>query len=304
MAKRNLTGVLLLDKPIGLSSNQALQKIKYLFQAQKAGHTGSLDPLATGLLPICFGEATKFSQCLLEADKFYLVKMKLGIRTTTSDAEGEVIAEKPVPALSKETIEKALNQFRGDSLQVPSMYSALKYQGKPLYQYAREGISIDRPARAIHIFQLNCLEQGNDFLVLSIHCTKGTYVRTIVDDLGELFGCGAHVIALRRTAVGQYTNDSMYTLEALEAMTAEQRDTCLIDVSTMLAGIFEVSLSKEMSRYMMQGQPVFVSGAPTSGLVKLLDSEKQFLGVGEIAEDGKVAPKRLVKNVYCARSQI
>ncbi len=296
MTKRDITGILLLDKPLGLSSNQALQNIKRLFNAKKAGHTGSLDPLATGMLPICFGEATKFSQYLLDAEKTYQVKMQLGVRTTTSDAEGEVVATKPVPTLSNTAIETVLQKFRGHIMQVPSMFSALKFEGKPLYKYAREGITIDRPARPIEIYSLQCVQQAEDFLVLNVHCSKGTYVRTLVDDIGELLGCGAHVIELRRLSVSKYSAEQMLTYDALESLTDVERDQQLIGVDTALADIVGLELSDRLATFVAQGQTVFVPHAPADGLVKLHNASRGFLGLGEILPDGRVAPKRLVKN--------
>ncbi len=197
---RLVDGIVLLDKDTGMSSNFALQRVKRIYNAAKAGHTGALDPLATGMLPICLGEATKFSQHLLDADKRYLVTAKLGERTDTSDSDGEVVQTRPVE-FSMTQLEEALEHFRGDSMQVPSMYSALKYQGQPLYKYAREGKEVPREARPIHVYELKFISLENDELTLDIHCSKGTYIRTIVDDLGEMLGCGAHVIMLRRTQV-------------------------------------------------------------------------------------------------------
>lgn len=221
MAKRRkgraINGVLLLDKPHGLSSNHALQTVKRIYFAQKAGHTGALDPLATGMLPICLGEGTKFSQFLLDTDKTYQVTAKLGIRTTTSDAGGEVVSEKEVN-VSDEQLSEALDSFRGTTKQTPSMYSALKYQGKPLYKYAREGIEVPRESRDITVFSLELLRFEHEEVELNIHVSKGTYIRTIVDDLGELLGCGAHVSDLRRLAVGDYPVDKMVTLSQLEAL--------------------------------------------------------------------------------------
>jgi tRNA pseudouridine55 synthase len=224
MAKRRkgraVNGVLLLDKPYELSSNHALQTVKRIYFAQKAGHTGALDPLATGMLPICLGEGTKFSQYLLDTDKTYQVTAKLGIRTTTSDAAGEEVSRKKVH-VSAEQLDIALDTFRGTTQQVPSMYSALKYQGKPLYKYAREGIEVPREARDITVFKLQLLRFEGDEVELTIHVSKGTYIRTIIDDLGELLGCGAHVSELRRTAVGNYPIDKMVTLEQLETLLQE-----------------------------------------------------------------------------------
>ena len=205
---RDINGVLLLDKHQGLSSNDVLQKVKRIYNANKAGHTGALDPLATGMLPICLGESTKFSQFLLDADKRYRVIARLGQRTNTSDADGEVVQERPVE-FSQEQLDAALEQFRGDSQQVPSMYSALKYQGKPLYEYARQGIEVPREARDITVYELQFIRWENDELELEIHCSKGTYIRTIIDDLGEVLGCGAHVIYLRRVQVSNYPSERM-----------------------------------------------------------------------------------------------
>ena len=205
---RDIHGVFLLDKPQGMSSNDIMQKVKRIFQANKAGHTGALDPLATGMLPICLGEATKFSQFLLDADKRYLVTAKLGERTDTSDAEGQIVETREVKVKTPEIL-TALEQFRGDILQVPTMFSALKHNGKPLYEYARQGITVEREARPITIFELNFIEYNAPYLTLEVHCSKGTYIRTLVDDLGEALGCGAHVTMLRRTAVADYPTEKM-----------------------------------------------------------------------------------------------
>ena len=212
---RDVHGVLLLDKPQGASSNDVLQKVKRIYNANRAGHTGALDPLATGMLPICLGEATKFSQYLLDSDKRYRVIAKLGQRTDTSDADGQVVEERPV-TFSAEQLDAALDSFRGDTLQVPSMYSALKYQGKKLYEYARQGIEVPREARPITVYELLFIRHEGDELELEVHCSKGTYIRTIIDDLGEKLGCGAHVIYLRRLAVSKYPVERMVTLEELK----------------------------------------------------------------------------------------
>ncbi|MDX5472853.1 MAG: tRNA pseudouridine(55) synthase TruB, partial [Marinobacter sp.] len=214
---REVDGILLLDKPAGITSNDALQQVKRIYAAAKAGHTGALDPLATGMLPICLGEATKFSQFLLEADKRYRVVAKLGERTDTSDADGEVVERRPVNVSAGELIE-ALDHFRGDIEQVPSMYSALKYQGKPLYQYAREGIEVPRESRPITVYELKLIRFEGDEVELEVHASKGTYIRTIVDDLGERLGCGAHVTVLRRLAVAGYPAERMLTLEQLQCI--------------------------------------------------------------------------------------
>ncbi|RCU44625.1 tRNA pseudouridine(55) synthase TruB [Corallincola holothuriorum] len=306
---RAVDGVLLLDKPLGLSSNHALQRVKRIFFAQKAGHTGALDPLATGMLPICLGEATKFSQFLLDSDKRYVVTAKLGIRTTTSDADGEVVAERAVDVSEAELV-KALEPFRGDINQVPSMYSALKHEGKPLYWYARQGIEIERPARPITIFELKLLAFEGDEVSLEVHCSKGTYIRSLVDDLGELLGCGAHVASLRRTAVRDYPYANMVTLEQLEALLEQAReqevepstllDPLLMAADSPVADLPEVSLLPEVAGYLLNGQPVQVPKAPAHGLVRVfVGEERRFVGLGQIDEDGRVAPKRLIQNPNC-----
>lgn len=241
---RDVHGILLLDKPTGLTSNDVLQKVKRIYNAAKAGHTGALDPLATGMLPICLGEATKFSQYLLEADKRYEVTAKLGERTNTSDSDGEVVSTRPVN-VAVGTLIEALDQFRGPIMQVPSMYSALKHNGRPLYEYAREGIEIEREARPITIFELKLLGFEGDEVKLEVHCSKGTYIRSLVDDLGEVLGCGAHVTQLRRTQVASYPYERMLTLEQLECIfeqakaesvpPREQLDPLLLPMDTAVA---------------------------------------------------------------------
>ena len=311
MAKRRkgraINGVLLLDKPYDMSSNSALQKVKRLYFAQKAGHTGALDPLATGMLPICLGEGTKFSQFLLDTDKRYQVTAKLGVRTTTSDIDGEVVSEKPVN-VTPEQLNAALESFRGTTQQVPSMYSALKYQGQPLYKYAREGIEVPRESRAITVFELTLLRFENDEVELDIHVSKGTYIRTIVDDLGELLGCGAHVADLRRSAVGNYPMDKMVTMEQLETLLeqAEQQeispstllDPLLLPMTTACDGIPAVFVDDMSANFLRHGNPVQAPNAPAEGLVQVFIGDDiisgEFIGVGHIDEDGLVAPKRIV----------
>ena len=224
---RDIDGIFLLDKAEGMSSNAIMQKVKHLFQANKAGHTGALDPLATGMLPICLGEATKFSQFLLDADKRYRVTAKLGERTDTSDAEGQIVATRDIKVETPQIL-TALDAFRGDILQIPTMFSALKHQGKPLYEYARAGITVSREARPITIFSLDFVAYQAPFLTLEVHCSKGTYIRTLIDDLGEMLGCGAHVVALRRVAVADYPAERMMPLERLQAL-AEREDFMLLD---------------------------------------------------------------------------
>lgn len=301
---RDIHGVLLLDKPQGLSSNDALQKVKRLYNANRAGHTGALDPLATGMLPICLGEATKFSQYLLDSDKRYRVIAKLGQRTDTSDADGQIVQERPVN-FTQAQLDAALDTFRGDIQQVPSMYSALKYQGKKLYEYARQGIEVPREARSITVYELQFIRWEGDELELEIHCSKGTYIRTITDDLGELLGCGAHVIYLRRLQVATYPIARMVTLEQLNALLAQAQeqaiapgellDPLLMPMDSPVENYPEVNLLPVVAGYVKQGQPVQVAGVPASGMVRITEGEeRKFIGVGDIAEDGRVAPRRLV----------
>ncbi|GAA5213813.1 tRNA pseudouridine(55) synthase TruB [Corallincola platygyrae] len=306
---RAVDGVLLLDKPEGISSNSALQKVKRIYFAQKAGHTGALDPLATGMLPICLGESTKFSQFLLDSDKRYQVIAKLGVRTTTSDADGEVVSERPVD-VSLDQLTQALEPFRGDINQVPSMYSALKHEGKPLYWYARQGIEIERPARPITIFELKLLAFEGDEVTLEVHCSKGTYIRSLVDDLGELLGCGAHVTMLRRIGVRDYPYDRMVTLEQLESLLEQAReseiepkellDPLLLAADSPVADLPEVVLDPEVAGYLLNGQPVQVFPIPGEGLVRVfVGEERKFVGLGEVDDEGRVAPKRLIQNPNC-----
>lgn len=297
MKNRNLDGILLLDKPKGITSNGVLQIVKRLYKAKKAGHSGSLDPVASGLLPICFGEATKFSRFLLEADKHYQVTAILGVRTDSGDSEGQILEERPVPLFSTAEIESVLDQFRGDISQIPSMFSAIKHQGQPLYKLARQGIEVERIARALTINSLTVLHYEGNSLSLDIQATKGTYVRTLVDDIGQALGCGAHVVELRRLGAGPYTADQMISLETLEyELTTggiEKLDEYLLPLDSSVIGMPDVILSDSAAYYLRQGQAVIVPYAPTEGWVKLSLKDNRFLGVGEILEDGRVAPRRL-----------
>ena len=301
---RDIHGVLLLDKPQGASSNDVLQKVKRIYNANRAGHTGALDPLATGMLPICLGEATKFSQYLLDSDKRYRVIARLGQRTDTSDADGQIVEERPVN-FSDAQLADALESFRGDIQQVPSMYSALKYQGKKLYEYARQGIDIPREARPITVYELLFIRHEGNELELEIHCSKGTYIRTIIDDLGEKLGCGAHVIFLRRLAVSKYPVDRMVTLEQLHALVeqaqqqgipaAELLDPLLMTMDSPASDYPVVNLPLTSSVYFKNGNPVRTNGAPLDGLVRVTEGDEgKFLGMGEIDDEGRVAPRRLV----------
>ena len=292
---RNIDGVFLLDKPQGMSSNDIMQKVKRVFQANKAGHTGALDPLATGMLPICLGEATKFSQFLLDADKRYVVTAKLGERTDTSDAEGQVVETRPVNVETSQIL-TALEQFRGDILQVPTMFSALKHNGKPLYEYARAGITVEREARPITIFEINFIEYQAPSLTLEVHCSKGTYIRTLVDDLGEVLGCGAHVTVLRRTAVADYPTEKMMTWDALQAL-AEQGDLDqhLLPIDTAVSKLPALKLNAEQSKGIGFGQRVkFANEAKLRGQVRLFSDKNIFLGVALIDDNNVIRPQRLI----------
>ena len=295
---RDIHGVFLLDKPQGMSSNDIMQKVKRIFQANKAGHTGALDPLATGMLPICLGEATKFSQFLLDADKRYLVTAKLGERTDTSDAEGQIVETREVNVKTPEIL-TALEQFRGDILQVPTMFSALKYNGKPLYEYARQGITVEREARPITIFELNFIEYNAPYLTLEVHCSKGTYIRTLVDNLGEALGCGAHVTMLRRTAVADYPTEKMLDWHALQSL-AEQQDLSLLDalllpMDTAVAKLPALTLNESQTQGIGFGQRIkFDNPNRLQGQVRLFSHENRFLGVAVIDENNVIRPQRLV----------
>jgi tRNA pseudouridine55 synthase len=291
--KRLVNGVLLLDKPAGFSSNQALQCAKRLYTAAKAGHTGSLDPMATGLLPVCFGEATKFSHYLLEADKTYYARVKLGVTTTTGDKEGEVLQRVPV-AVSRRDVESVLPGFLGKISQVPPMYSALKHQGKALYEYARAGVVIERAARevTIHSIALNGME--DDELDIIVACSKGTYIRTLAEDIGAALGCGAHLVGLRRVKTGAFDLTSAYTLEQLEQMTLQQRDACLLAADCLIAELPAVEFDDESAYYLRRGQPVWKSGVVGDGMLRLYGPQQVFLGVGERLDDGQIAPRRLM----------
>ena len=295
---RDIHGVFLLDKPQGMSSNDIMQKVKRIFQANKAGHTGALDPLATGMLPICLGEATKFSQFLLDADKRYLVTAKLGERTDTSDAEGQIVETRDVNVKTSEIL-TALEPFLGDILQVPTMFSALKHNGKPLYEYARQGITVEREARPITIFELNFIEYNAPYLTLEVHCSKGTYIRTLVDDLGEVLGCGAHVTMLRRTAVADYPTEKMLDWNALQSLAAQQDlsllDTLLLPMDTAVAKLPTLTLNESQAQGIGFGHRVkFDNSNRLQGQVRLFSHENRFLGVAVIDENNVIRPQRLV----------
>lgn len=317
--KRSINGILLLDKPKKMTSNQALQTVKQLFSASKVGHTGSLDPLATGLLPLCFGEATKFSQFLLNADKTYIVSARLGIKTSTGDAEGEVIESRPVSNYSDDQLETVLSAFRGTISQIPPMFSALKHKGRPLYKLARQGIVIERSPRTVNIHNLllldrnihagisnmhkDCELSGNadknsntkNILNLEIKCSKGTYIRTLIEDIGEALKCGAYVSGLRRLGVADYHAEQMVSLQELQTLSQTECDQKLLSLDSLLTEWPILKISQAAAYYLYRGQAILLPNLPKQGLLRLLLQENgRFIGVGEILEDGRVAPRRLV----------
>ena len=291
-----LDGIVLIDKPLGLSSNAALQKTKRIFNARKAGHTGSLDPLATGVLPICFGEATKISSFLLDSNKRYTTTIQLGKTRSTGDMEGEVLETRPVPTLSAELIEATLSQFRGDVAQIPPMHSALKHEGTPLYKLARQGISIERKVRHIKVFELTNLGFTDETLTLDVHCSKGTYIRTLAQDIGEALGCGAHLIDLRRTEVEPFGEYPIYTLETLTEMAAsgELKQT-LLPIDSAIPHWPSLSLTDEQADNLCMGRRVEYENMPDSGSIRLYRSNGDFLGIGQLHESGLLAAKRLLR---------
>ena len=294
---RDVHGVFLLDKPQGVSSNDIMQKVKRLFKANKAGHTGALDPLATGMLPICLGEATKFSQFLLDSDKRYVVTAKLGERTDTSDAEGQVVQSREVNVAEADIL-AALPALRGEILQVPTMFSALKHNGKPLYEYARAGVTVEREARPITIFELKFIDYQAPFLTLEVHCSKGTYIRTLVDDLGEALGCGAHVTMLRRLAVADYPIEEMMPIEDLallaDSFPSSELDRLLLPMDTAVASLPQLNLTAEQTKAVGFGQRVkFENPQALSGLVRLFSENGQFLGIAEITIGNIIRPNRM-----------
>ena len=298
---RDVNGILVIDKPAGITSNGILQEVKRLYGAAKAGHTGALDPLATGVLPLCFGEATKFSQMMLDSDKAYIATARLGQRTETGDSEGAVVAERPVPeGLTPEVVEPVLEQFRGDIQQVPSMYSALKHKGRPLYEYAREGIEVERPARPVTIYDLQLLDIRENEMDIAVKCTKGTYIRSLVEDIGEALGCGAHVVALRRTLAAGFTLANVHPVPDLEAMRerGESLDGLLVAPDAALSMFPEHRLSGQSLVSILNGQPVRIPGRAYDGFVRIYGNEG-FVGLAEALPEGeetRLVPRRLVSD--------
>ena len=301
VARRVVDGVLLLDKPVGVTSNGALQRVKRLYRAEKAGHTGSLDPLASGLLPICLGEATKMSGWLLDADKAYEVGCRFGARTDTADADGEVVETAPLPSKDPAAIERALERLRGDIEQVPPMYSALKHEGQRLYRIARAGDEVARASRPVTIHTFDARGWEDDAtLALSIRCSKGTYVRTLVEDLGRALGSAAHVVWLRRTGAGPFSlDDGVHTIDALEAAHEAggepALDRLLLPVDSALSDWPRVDLGDDAAHFLLRGQAVIVPRAPLDRMLRLYGPGDRFLGVGAVGDDGRVVPKRLIR---------
>ena len=291
--KRDVSGVLLLDKPVGITSNAALQHAKRLFRAAKAGHTGILDPLASGLLPLCLGEATKFAQYPTDADKAYDAVIKLGITTDTGDSEGQVLSQHAVTVTLAE-VKRAAQHFVGTIMQMPPMYSALKHQGQPLYKYARQGIEIERAAREITLHRIELTDFQGDVACISVDCSKGTYIRVLAEDIGSLLGCGAHLIGLRRTRVGNFSLADALTLDTLEATPEAERDALLLPTDQLLPGLPSIELDRDAAYYLRQGQAIWQPKLQVHQRFRIYDEKQIFIGVGEVNPEGKLAPTRLV----------
>lgn len=302
MARRKkgdvVDGVLVLDKPTGLTSNAALQRVRKMLNAQKAGHTGSLDPLATGVLPLCFGEATKYSKYLLDADKAYETTAVFGVITDSGDSDGNVVETREVPDISGDLLEMSLEKFRGPIEQVPSMFSALKFQGRPLYELARQGIEVERPSRPVTIYALELKGFDTQTAELSVSCSKGTYVRSLVEDVGLDLGCGAHLNRLRRTRAGHYSLSDAVSLEeltqAFEEGGTEAVKRYVLPVDTLLPDLPKICINSDLSQSIFNGQTVRIADCAVRGLARLYIDDR-FIGVGEATDDGSVVPKRLVQ---------
>jgi|TARA_B110000908_G_scaffold32443_1_gene38705 tRNA pseudouridine55 synthase len=302
---RAISGILILDKPAGQSSNRSLQIAKRLFDASKAGHTGSLDPLATGVLPLCFGEATKFSQFLLDSDKAYRSTFLLGVITASGDADGDVVESRDASPVTEAAVMAGLEQFSGEIDQIPSMFSALKHNGQPLYKLARQGLEVERKSRRVTVYdiQLEAFRSGeqtggNPEVDVYIRCSKGTYVRSIAEDLGLALGCGAHVKMLHRVQAGPFLEQQAVSLDALEVLKQKDEflslDNLLLPADCAVMHLAKVEMAASEQFYMLQGQPVQISGSPTDGVVRMYGESGSFLGIGEILDDGRVGPKRLI----------
>jgi tRNA pseudouridine55 synthase len=292
---RRLDGVLLLNKPLGISSQQAVSRVRHLFNAAKAGHTGTLDPAADGLLPVCFGEATKFSHLLLDADKTYVATVRLGVVTTTGDAEGEIVENK-TPVTDRETILSALEQFRGEIIQMPPMHSALKHKGVPLYEYARKGIEIERQPRNIRIHALQLIEINDVFLKIRVCCSKGTYIRVLATDIGEALGCGASLSALTRTQAGalSLTHEAACTIEVLNAMLEADREAKMLPVDTLLNGLPAINVAADEAERLLLGQKLGLKQVKITGFARIYGPNQRFLGLVEVGEGGRTVPYRML----------
>ena len=300
MARRrkgnDVDGILLLDKPLGISSNAALQKVRYLFKAKKAGHTGSLDPLATGVLPICFGEASKVTSFLLDSNKRYTCTLQLGQTTTTGDKEGDILQERNIPDITAEDVEKILTQFCGKIQQIPPMYSALKHNGQPLYKLARQGIEIKRKSRHIHIFELRLIDTTENSLTLDVHCSKGTYIRTLAQDIGEALGCGAHLSLLRRTEVEPFDCQKLYRMDDIEHLAKDGALTpLLLPIESALIKHPSLVLTADEVKKIQNGLKVSRADIPQANIIKLYGEDQHFIGIGRYSSKNLLAAKRLMK---------
>ncbi|MGR8948764.1 MAG: tRNA pseudouridine(55) synthase TruB [Gammaproteobacteria bacterium] len=290
---RAIDGILLLDKPSGISSNSALQQVKRLLNARKAGHTGSLDPLATGLLPVCFGEATKVSAYLLEADKRYEADVRLGATTNTGDSDGEITSTTPADHITQAQVKSALTAFIGEIDQIPPMYSALKKDGERLYKLARKGLEIEREPRRVTIFSLRLLAMSEAHLRIDVRCSKGTYIRTLAEDIGKALRCGAHITALRRTASGPYRIEQAHRLDN-SAQSVEELEAALLPIDSALMHFPAVHLAADLANSVAHGNPVQQPGDSGFGMVRMYDAAEQFLGIGEFTDYGHLAPRRIM----------
>jgi tRNA pseudouridine55 synthase len=291
--KRPVNGVLLFDKPTGITSQQAVSRLKRLFAAAKAGHTGTLDPMASGLLPICFGEATKFAHLLLDAEKTYAATIKLGVTTTTGDMEGEMVATAPV-MVERRAVDAVLKRFVGEILQTPPMYSAVKHKGKPLYKYARAGIELPRAARRVRIADMKLLEYRNDELRIRVTCSKGTYIRALAHDIGRELGCGACLGGLRRTVVGSFTVEQAIAFEALMNLTLAEREALLLPVDVLVFALPRIDLDASQARKIAAGRPIEGPYARSRGLVRIYGPGQAYLGIAAIELHGALVPRRLM----------
>ncbi len=292
---RRVDGVLLLNKPLGISSQQAVSRVRHLFNAAKAGHTGTLDPAADGLLPVCLGEATKFSHFLLDADKTYVATVKLGVTTSTGDAEGDILQSKP-PVTDRTLILPVLEKFRGEIVQMPPMHSALKHHGVPLYEYARKGIEIERQPRNIRLYELQLIDLKENLLTLQVHCSKGTYIRVLAEDIGAALGCGASLAALTRTQTGalDLSHASVCTIDALQGMTESERATRLLPADTLLNGLPALTVSASEAERLLFGQKLGLTTTPITGFARIYGPNQRFLGLVEVGEGGRTVPYRML----------